>query len=172
MAYRRGNVRRVIRAHAGRVLEKTEQAHIQQLLTSIGGMVYVLGTRRSRGKPCPNCQTFVPEDQGTRQTAGIADLVAFLPPRPKYEPMDVDEETGSFSRFQAGRPVLLFVECKAEGGRLSIEQRAFRDLCIDAEIAHVVGGLNAVIAWLVPRHYVKAENFPHYRQPAAMNSAG
>lgn len=149
-------------AKAGRVLEKTEQAHIQQLLTSIGGMVYVLGTRRSRGKPCPKCQTFVPEDQGTRQTAGVADLIAFLPPRPT-DPRNLLPE------FRTGRPVLLFVECKADGGRLSPEQRVFRNHCLDAEVAHVVGGLNAVIAWLIPRHYVKAEQFPHYRQPAAQS---
>jgi hypothetical protein len=140
-------------ASAGRVLEKTEQFHIQSLLASLGGAVYVLGTRRRRGKPCPSCGTFVPEDQGTRQTPGIADLVAFLP-----------------SKRPAGetpRRVLLFIECKAEGGRLSPEQIVFRHLCHDAEIAHVVGTYNAVIAWLMDRQYLKPDAVPHYRQPKA-----
>src|SRR5688572_7830522 len=62
-------------------LEKLEQTHIIQLIKSLGGRVYVLGTRRSRGKRCQNCGTFVPEDQGTRQTPGVSDLITFLPAR-------------------------------------------------------------------------------------------
>lgn len=137
------------RARVGRVLEKTEQANIHELLTKIGWKVYVLGTRRPRGKPCPSCGTFVTEHQGTRQTPGISDLFAFSP--------------STVSGGLKPRRVLLVIECKAEDGRLSDDQKDFRNLCIDAEVAHVVGTYNAVIAWLIERQYVKAESFPHYR---------
>jgi len=124
-----------------RISEKVVQAHIVQLLRSIGGIVYVMGTRRRR------------EDfHGTMQTPGIPDVMAFLPRRPV-----------------AGivRPILLFVECKAAGGRLRQEQLAFQSLCQDAAIEHVVGDLDDLIAWLTGRHYVTSAQFPHCRQPKA-----
>lgn len=122
--------------HPPRVPEKAEQAHIVQLLLSIGAAVYVLGTRRPRG-----------DHQGTCQTPGVPDLLAFLPTR-------------------AERPTRqLWVECKAKGGRLRPEQLDFRTLCECAGVAHVVGDLDAVIAWLCEHAYVKADQFPHYRQP-------
>lgn len=131
--------------------EKVEQAHIVQLIRSIGGRVYVLGTRRPRG-----------DHAGTCQSAGVPDLIAFLPPRPR--PTVVLGVPVAPVAIQT-KPVLLFVECKASGGRLRPEQQQFRELCQDAEVAHVVGDLDAVIAFLAARHYVKAEAFPHYRQP-------
>lgn len=130
--------------------EKIAQAHIQQLLLSISAKVYVLGTRRPGGKLCPKCGTFVAEHQGTCQTAGLSDLLAFLPHRTEYVEPD---------------RVLLFVECKANGGRMSEEQREFRELCLASANYHVDGDLDAVIAWLCAHRYVKAEQFPHYRQP-------
>lgn len=137
---RRDNCRMAKAGLAPRVSEKTEQAHIVQLLKSIGAAVYVLGTRRPRG-----------DYAGTCQTPGIPDLLAFLPSR-------IDRLTR-----------LLFVECKAAGGRLRPEQLDFRTLCECAQVAHVVGGLDAVIAWLVAERYVKADAFPHYRQPGGQS---
>jgi hypothetical protein len=61
--------------------------------------------------------------------------------------------------------VVLCVEVKASGGRLRPEQVAFRQACGEADVAHLVGGLDAVIAWLVDRGYIRAESVPHYRQP-------
>jgi len=132
-----------------RVLEKTEQAHGVQLLRSIGAKVYVLGTRRSRGKSCPKCGTFVPEDQGTHQTPGISDVFAILPPR------------------AYGRRRALWWEAKASDGRMSPDQAEFKELCGETDLEHVVGTLDALIAGLVGLGYVKAEQFPHYRQPTA-----
>lgn len=118
--------------------EKVEQAHVVQLLRSIGGTVYVLGTRRRSG-----------DYQGTMQSPGIPDLLAFIPAR----------------RSTNERPAFLFIECKVAGGRLSPEQRVFQQLCVAANIRHIVGDLDAVIAWLVQADYVTANQFPTYRQP-------
>jgi hypothetical protein len=118
-----------------RVSEKTEQSHIVQLLRSIGGKVYVLG------HPSPNDGR---RSRGTGQTPGIPDVLAFLHAR-------------------ADEPELLFVEVKASGGRLQPEQAEFEDLATRAHVAHIVGGLDAVIAWLTEREYVKTESFPTYR---------
>jgi hypothetical protein len=130
--------------------EKVEQAHIVQLLRSFG-RVYVMGTRRRSG-----------DFQGTMQSPGIPDLMAFLRPPPlrRYDPA-------------RGQPFmrLLFVECKARGGRLRAEQQLFRDEAVAAGIAHVVGDLDAVIAWLIDAGYLKADSVPHYRQPAAAAAA-
>jgi hypothetical protein len=153
--------------------EKHEQQHIVDLLRSIGSDVYVFGTRRSAGRACPNCGTFVPEDQGTRQTPGWADVAAFVP-----------VPTG---RRRDKRKVLLFVEAKAAGGRLSPEQRQFRANCLETVAAvhtldeaflevlaahppvravyHVVGGQNDVIAWLLSVGACRESQFAHYRLP-------
>lgn len=125
-------------AHATpRVPEKTEQAHGVQLLRTIGAKVWVLGTVRRRG-----------DFPGTMQTPGIADVLAFLP-----------------VRGQPNQRVFLAWECKAAGGRLRPEQQEFRDACLDAGVRHLVGGYDALIAWLVEYGHVKAESFPYYRQP-------
>lgn len=128
-------------------LEKFEQADSAALLTSVGGKVYVLGTRRPRGRNCPTCGTFVAEHQGTRQTPGIADLFCFLPP----------------TATDDGRAV--WVESKARDGRLSAEQKDFRDWCQRVALDHITGGLEAVIAWLVWRGRLKTSQVPHYRAP-------
>jgi hypothetical protein len=119
-----------------RVSEKTEQAHGVQLLRSLGAKVYVLGGHRRRG-----------DYQGTMQTEGIADVFAFVPVRGER------------------RLVFLVWECKAEGGRLRPEQREFQQLCADADLAHLVGPFDALIAWLAARGLVKTNQFPAYRQP-------
>lgn len=85
--------------------------------------------------------------QGTRQTPGIPDVMAHLP-----------HATG-----------MLFLECKAPGGRLRPEQQLFRDETValaDAgcKVYHVTGGLNELIATLVALGLVKADGVAHYRR--------
>jgi hypothetical protein len=118
-----------------RLLEKTEQGSGCQLLLTLGAAVYVLGTRRPKG-----------EDQSTRQTPGISDVIAFLP-----------RATG-----------VVFWEVKAVGGRMSPEQVAFRTIVLLCEraglgIYHVLGGYDALIAFLVRRGLAVASQFPYYR---------
>jgi hypothetical protein len=120
--------------------EKIEQAHIEQLLRTVGAAVYTIGTRRRKG-----------DHQGTRQTPGLPDVLAFLP-----------------RHGESSARVLLFVEAKAAGGRLRPEQRVFREQCLDADVAHVVGGYDAVVAWLVARGRLRADSVPHYRQPVTL----
>jgi len=120
--------------------EKIVQTHVVQLLAGLGAHVYTLGTRRSRGTHCPRCHEFVPEGQSTRQTPGISDIFSFLP---------------AFPRLGIPAPRLLIVEVKAERGRLSPEQRAFADQCTAAGIAHVVGGVDEVIEWLLLHQYLQ-----------------
>jgi hypothetical protein len=121
-----------------RVPEKAEQQHIVQLLRSLGFAVYVLGTVRPKG-----------DTPGTRQTLGIPDLFAWTAARD-------------------GRPSRpLWVEVKARGGRLRPEQAVFREQALAAGTAHIVGGLDAVIAWLVAEGYMRAQHVPHYRLPSA-----
>lgn len=123
-----------------RISEKVEQSHVVQLLRSFGCTPFIFGTRRRRG-----------DYQGTMQSPGIADVLAFLPER--------------IGRVETTLPRLVFVECKAEGGRLRPEQRVFRELCLAAGVPHIVGGLDAVIAWFIERGYAQPEQFSHYRQP-------
>jgi hypothetical protein len=115
-----------------KVPEKAEQAAIVRLLASLGAKVYVLGTRRPAG-----------DYQGTRQTPGLPDVLAFLP-----------LHAARRGHFEQSRE-LLAIEVKAKGGRLRPEQVVFRELCQQASVAHVVGGLDAVIAWLTARGYLK-----------------
>lgn len=127
------------RATTPRVPEKVVQAHIVQLLRSIGGDVWVLGTKRRRG-----------DFHGTMQTPGIGDVFAILPAPPRT----------------TGPRVPVWVECKAAGGRLRPDQAVFRDRCREAELAHIVGGLDELIVFLAERGWVNKHSLPHYRQPA------
>lgn len=120
-----------------RVSEKVEQAHIVQLLRSIGAKVIVLGTTRRKG-----------DYQGTMQTPGVADLEVFLP-------------------IYVGMREFMKIEVKSDGGRLSPAQKDYQQWCQEANITHVVGGLDAVIAKLVELGYLKAENVAHYRMEMA-----
>lgn len=147
------------RSAAPRVSEKSEQAHIVQLLRSLGARVYIIGTTRRRG-----------DHQGTMQTPGIPDLMAFLPLRSwgkcPCSGTDVSECTcDSCGANRTVRDVLLFIECKAKGGRLRPEQATFRALAQAARIAHVVGDLNAVIEWCIENGYLRPDSVPHYRLP-------
>jgi len=122
-----------------RVPEKVEQQHIVTLLRSLGARVYVLGHAS-------------PKDgrthRGTGQTPGIADLEAFISKR------------GELTR------TLLKIEVKAAGGRLSPEQRDYQHECQAANVAHIVGGYDAVVAWLLEHGFLATWQVPHYRVPA------
>ena len=123
-----------------RQVEKPIQAAIKDLLLMLGAKLYVLGTRRKRG-----------DHQGTRQSPGLPDLLAFLPPR------------ATAHRVVPRR--LLIVEVKPPGGKMSPEQEEFRMLCLEAQIGHVVGDLDAVIAWLLREGYLKPHQVAWYRLP-------
>lgn len=81
--------------------------------------------------------------QGTMQSVGVPDLYTILP-----------RHTGT-----------LWVEVKAAGGRATPEQRAFQAACQACGQAHVLGGQNAVIAWLLEHGYIHEGQVPHYRLP-------
>lgn len=114
-----------------RVSEKAEQAAIVELLETLGAKVYVLGTVRKHG-----------DHPGTMQTPGLPDLLIYL--RRVHRP-----EAAIWAQ-------LLTVEVKARGGRLRPAQREYADLAEGAAVAHIVGGLDAVIEWLTDRGYLKA----------------
>ena len=102
------------RSKYGPRLEKHEQADGVRLLETVGAKVYVLGTRRRKG-----------DHQGTMQTPGIADVLAFLPAKHGH--------------------VAVWFEFKREkGGTLSEAQMEFRRFCESANVAHVVGASHAV----------------------------
>lgn len=131
-----------------RTPEKAVQAQVVHLLRSVGGRVYVLGTKRPSG-----------DYQGTCQTPGLADIHAFLPVP---------------THGVVTNPSLhaVWVEVKAEGGRLSDEQESFQQHCRDAHVSHVVGGVNDVVAFLVHGGWLKAESVAHYRSGASSQGRG
>ena len=118
------------------ITEKSVQAQGVALLRSLGGAVFVLGTRRPSG-----------DYQGTRQTPGLPDVLAFVPHR------------GSGAR------TFVAWECKVPGGRVRPEQREFAGLCFEAGVAHVTGDLTALMAWLVEAKFLRADQLPASRQP-------
>lgn len=115
--------------------------------------IWVMGTRRSRGKPCPQCGTFVAEDQGMRQTAGHADLVIFLK-----------------ARANGDRVRLLYWESKAGKNTTSSAQDAFLSLAGQAGNFVGSGDFDDFIAFLVEHHYIKADSVAHYRQPKGLTT--
>jgi len=150
---------RAPRGGAGRRLvqhEKFEQGDGIKLLRSIGATVYTVGTRRSRGTRCKKCGEFVPNpDQGTRQTPGIPDVLAFM------RPHEMDLAT------QRPRRHLLWWEAKRPGGgEESDAQREFRALCSETATLHCLGDVNDLVAFLVAQGFLKRENVPYYRLPA------
>lgn len=165
--------------------EKSEQSQIVQLLRSLGAQVYVLGNHRRKG-----------DFAGTMQTPGLPDLQAFMPRVPPAAAGSVpvcalcrhamDGQGGMCSLGWCrcvcvpgaaidARPVatyeLVFVEVKASTGRLRPEQRELQTLCRQAGVAHIVGGYNAVVAWLLAEGYATPDQFPHYRLPAVKPAA-
>lgn len=140
--------------------ERAEQAHVIRLYRTVGGKVYVIGTTRKKGERCPHCHQFVPNtDHGTHQTPGLADLLVFFEDR-------VIEGRGTVPG------ALLFHEVKAPRGRLSDDQKVFRALCAATATAHVSGGLDAAIEFLVRTGRARTESFPHYRQPKPAGPEG
>jgi len=79
---------------------------------------------------------------GTCQTPGMPDLYVFLP-----------------------HGAALWIEVKAPKGRPRPEQLTFREHCLGRGHHHIMGGLDAVIAWLIEHHYLTAQQVPHYRLP-------
>lgn len=132
--------------------EKIEQGHIVELARLIGAFVVVLGTRRSRGKPCPNCGTFVAEDQGTRQTEGVADLELWMPQK------GVEAATGE------RRYLLLKWETKRpDGGRFSPAQQQYAAIVNASNVEYGSGSFDDFIAWCCSRGYCSTGQFSHER---------
>lgn len=133
--------------------ERSEQAAIVHLLRSLGAKVYTLGTTRRRG-----------DFMGTMQSPGLPDVIAFIKRKTWYD-VGVPPLDGVTRR-------LVFIECKAKGGRLRPEQQELREMCLAGDIAHIVGGVDDVIAWLINQRYLKADQVAHYRvlQPAEAKS--
>jgi hypothetical protein len=154
--------------------EKFEQSNGVDLLTKIGAKVYILGTRRPSGKPCPRCGTFVREHQGTCQTPGISDVFAFLPargPTPcEHCTRDHVCEAHEGQRRRASR-LLLVWEAKSQTGKPSEAQKEFLALCAAADVAHVLGDLNQLVGWLIGHGYVKADQIPHHHVPYHLKEA-
>lgn len=117
--------------------EKVEQEHGVQLLRALGAKVYVSGTRRRAG-----------DYQGTMQTPGIPDVEAWLP--------------GARHGFPRLR-VLLKWEVKSAAGKMSPAQLEYRELCIQASVAHVCGDFDALIAWLIQQKWLREDQVAHYR---------
>lgn len=109
--------------------ERDEQAAIVKLLRLIGAQVYVLGTARKRG-----------DWQGTMMTPGLPDIIASVPRWSLH--LRVNRER-------------LEIEVKATTGRLSDAQKTYRAHALSAGIEHIVGGLDAVQAWLRERGFVR-----------------
>lgn len=139
-----------------RIPEKTVQQQIASTLRALGAAVYVIG------HPSPNDGRM---HRGTMQTPGLPDLLAFVPNRRAYVAAGACQEADMPAPSLGPQP--LFIEVKAEGGRLSDVQRDFRTQCEKAGVAHVVGDLNAVIAWLLDAGVIREHQIPHYRLPAA-----
>ena len=106
-------------------LEKEIQADIVEMLETVGAKVYRIGTTRKKG-----------DYQGTMQTPGIPDLLAFV--------------AVPLSLHVSPRMMLvqLWIEVKRPGGTMSVAQRAFRSRALEAACEHVVGGVDEVLAWL------------------------
>jgi len=121
-----------------RRLEKAEQhAGVQLLRTACRAQVYVLGHARPKG-----------DRQATMQSPGLPDVEGFLP-RP------------------GGGAVFFKWEVKRTGGRLSPAQVDYRARCLEAGVAHIVGDLDALIAWLIAEGFLRRDQVPYYRLPAA-----
>lgn len=101
-----------------KVTEKQEQVAIVKLLQSIGAKVYPLSQPRA-----------------TMQAEGLPDLWVFLPSRILADGW-IESSSG------------LWVEVKRAGGKMRVEQAAFALSCEHANVHHIVGGLDDMIAWL------------------------
>ena len=111
-------------------LEKEIQSDIVKLLGTVGAAVYKIGTTRKKG-----------DHQGTMQTPGIPDLLAFVPLPP--------------SRRYPSNAVQLWIEVKRPEGKMHLVQIEFRMRALEAGCEHVVGGVPEVLDWLKARGVVK-----------------
>jgi len=93
--------------------------------------IYVLGTRRRRG-----------DHQGTMQTPGICDLWVFLP------------ACAPLAKPGAVTPTCVWHEVKAEDGVPSEAQLRFQQKCFNRGIAHVMGGVDALTAFLIQHGFL------------------
>lgn len=147
--------------------ERREQSDILKVLAPVSDKVYVLGTTRM--PKCSNCgQVLARAHFSTRQTPGISDVYAMLK-KPTYrrEPGIVGEsrEFHADPPFFIPAPTAVWVEVKAGKNKPTADQEEFAALCAARGIAHVTGGVNAVIGFLVAGGWLKIENVPHYRLP-------
>ena len=108
-------------------LEKEIQADIVKLLKTVGAAVYKIGTKRKKT-----------DHQGTMQTTGIPDLVAFVKVLSPYP-----------------YTVQLWVEVKRPRAVMSAQQMTFHMHALEAGCEHVTGGVDEVLAWLKARGVVK-----------------
>lgn len=131
-----------------RVPEKVIQEQTKALLRTIGAKVYVIGRPPRRDAT----------HKGTGIGVGLPDLYAILPDAPRY--------CGAGMAAHG-----LWIECKAAGGRLRPAQREFAERCEAAGIAHIVGGVDDVIAYLLDNGYLLPSSVPHYRLPEGRRSA-
>lgn len=128
-----------------RVPEKVIQAQVVAALRSVGAHVMTLGTVRPKT-----------DRPGTMQSKGWPDVGAFMPPAPGWL-----ESTA----LMPG-PHWLWVEVKATGGRLRPEQADFARRCEETGIAHLVGGLDVVLAYLAEHGYIREHPALHRRASA------
>ena len=126
---------------AGTRAHKAAQAQIVKLLITIGAKVYVSGTTRRKG-----------DYQGTMQSAGIPDLEVFLPKRARVANMRTCR--------------VWKIEVKTGRATMTKAQRDYAELCLKAGIAHIVGDLDTVIAWLVAEGYLTRGQVLHEHLPA------
>ena len=129
-------------------LEKVEQQWGTDTLKLLRFEVFTLGHAR-RGARCPKCGEVV-FSYGTQQTPGVTDVFAFTPSSPPTKRQ------------------LLWWEVKSETGRSSADQLHFAELIAEmgcAQVHHVCGTYNTLIAWLICEGWAHADQFPHYRQP-------
>ena len=112
-------------------LEKDIQADIVKLLESVGAAVYRIGTTRKRG-----------DHQGTMQTPGIPDLLAFV--AVPFPLSTLHKAT-----------VQLWIEVKRPDGTMGYAQTRFRLRALEAGCEHVTGGIDEVVDWLERRGVVK-----------------
>ena len=123
-------------------LEKDIQADIVKLLKTVGAAVYKIGTKRKKG-----------DHQGTMQTPGIPDLLAFVRTTSCFRMSAWTSLQVSPGRVST---VQLWIEVKRPGGTMQRRRtRAFRVRALEAGCEHVTGGVDEVLDWLKARGVVK-----------------
>ena len=130
-------------------LEKVEQHQIVNLVRTMGGRVWVLGTRRRRG-----------DHQGTMQTPGLPDLWIVLPR--VHGALNESRDQATLSHGGEG----LWWEVKRNGGRRSPDQVDFADACALTGIGYGYGTLDDFIARMVAEGRLRSDRLPHYRSAA------